>query len=67
MIKSIFTDSQKSSYLKEGYIIRKNFLSNEEVDILQSETQKLFKAGKFKNVATEEDETESLDEQNQGK
>ena len=64
MTKSIFTDSQKSTYLKEGYIIRKNFFSNEEVDILQSETQKLFKAGKFKNVATEEDETESFSKKN---
>ena len=64
MIKSIFTDLQKLAYLNSGYIIRKNFFSNEEVKILQFETEKLFKAGKFKNVATAEDQTESFSKKN---
>jgi len=62
--KLIFTDSQKSTFLKEGYIVKNNFFSNEEVYILQYETEKLFKAGNFKNVATEEDGTKSFTKKN---
>mgnify|MGYP001160943784 CR=1 FL=1 len=64
MKKSIFTDSEILSYFNEGYIIRDNFFSDEEIYILQSETEKLFKAGKFKNVATKEDGSESFSKKN---
>ena len=60
----MFTDCQLKSFIEYGFVIMKEFFTPSEVKIMQVETNRLLKAGKFRNVTTEEDAKEHSSKRN---
>ncbi|SVC23528.1 uncharacterized protein METZ01_LOCUS276382, partial [marine metagenome] len=59
-----FSKDEYHAFLEEGFVIKQDFFNSAEVLIMQNEIERLLLEGKFRNVATDEDGTESKSKQN---